>query len=88
MDVLVGVDEKFSSNLTIYPNPAKDEILIKSAEPIRKVSLFNGIGEMVISKAANDVSLSIMVSKFKQGVYYLKIDVEDELVIEKLIIQR
>ena len=88
VNVIVGINEKEILDLSVYPNPATDEIMIKSVVPILNISLFNAIGNKVYNKPANNISLKIPVSRLNQGIYYLKINIGNNIVIKKVIIQR
>ena len=88
VDVVVGIHNTESFNLTVYPNPAKDEIRINSGEPIQGVTFFNGIGDKVYSKETNTFSLKIPVSNLNQGIYIIKIQIGNDVVVKRVVIQR
>lgn len=56
----------------IYPNPAKDLLNIESEISIEKVSVYNILGQEVISKSPNAELVTLDVSSLQVGVYIVK----------------
>ncbi len=73
--VLATNEVKGSSNgITIYPNPAKNEIRIKSATPISGkllVTIYDASGKLVTKKKVENAE-AINVSALPNGVYIIK----------------
>ena len=88
VDVIVGVHETETFDISICPNPATDEVMINSAVPILDISLYNTVGDKVYYQPVNNRSIKIPVSKFNQGIYYLKINIGGNIAIKKVIIRR
>lgn len=59
-----------SNNLSVYPNPAENNLYITSKTDLRKVELYKVVGKQV--KEYGDVLQSINVSDLKSGVYMIK----------------
>lgn len=84
-DLTVGIgtskEERLSSLISIYPNPANDRINIKVPSNDFTVSITDNLGREVkfLSKR------SIDISDLEAGMYIISIDVEGVRVIEKLI---
>ncbi len=73
------VDNVKQSNFSIYPNPAKDFIEIKTNSKIETAQIFDNLGRLL--KTEN--SAKIDISNLEKGVYYLKINNGEK--IEKFI---
>lgn len=76
-----------TSNISVYPNPAIDEVFIKSdLHFIKKVSLYDLNGNQLLSKY-NAQKLNVL--GLKKGVYYLKVNFESGMkpVFKKLTVQ-
>ena len=71
--IRLGTDENSLEKVSVYPNPAKHEVNIKSAGKITKVTVFGIDGKRLLE----DSNSKINVSKLPAGVYLLKIDFED-----------
>ena len=69
-----GVDDKmFAKNLMVSPNPATDRLHI-SGEGMRRVEMFNSLGQLVLSTVVDDESYSeIMISDMPSGLYILRV---------------
>ena len=64
-----GLNEKPGSLLTVYPNPAREKVVIEGVEAA-EVQVYNGLGQMV--KTVRNTN-EIPVSDLPQGVYLLRI---------------
>jgi hypothetical protein len=69
----------------IFPNPANNTINLRFNTNINNLQteLINSSGQMVYKGFVN----SIDVRKFSTGVYFLKIDADDNHVVKKIMIQ-
>lgn len=84
------VEEDFieNKNVLIYPNPAIDQIHVKSEiEEILNLSIYNGFGQKPYSKAIGSKTATIDVSDFQKGLYILEFQMETNTEFHKLIIQ-
>ena len=77
-----------SNNISVYPNPAENLLLIESHDQcINSIQVFNLLGELVLSKeiiASN--FLTIDISNLTSSVYYIKINLTTHTQIKKIII--
>ncbi len=83
-----GVNSKtLIRNQLAYPNPASKSINIKSAQPIKNISIYNHLGQLVLKRPFEDSSSNeLNIQHLNSGVYMLKIeDVNGGAVWEKLI---
>ena len=79
-----GITENRSQqDISIYPNPTKDEIFIKSDLQIGKVEIFSLTG--IILMTENNFTGKISVSALPQGVYLLKVYTDKGLVVNKIL---
>lgn len=83
-NVTASVDKVFGSNFSVYPNPTKNTISIRSSVSIDKAEVFNVIGKKVISSTRFENN-SIDVSKLSKGVYFLKVTSGDAIATKKII---
>ena len=63
-----------------YPNPAKVQLVIESLSDginLQKLILFDSYGQEIISAAATSVSKSLDLSGILQGIYFLKVYLEN-----------
>ena len=71
------------SEVSIYPNPVKDILFIKSKEKIVKVEIFDSAGRILNSLSLNGDSIN--VSELSKGNYIIKLTTKDKSVIHKFI---
>ncbi|MEJ5304178.1 MAG: T9SS type A sorting domain-containing protein [Bacteroidales bacterium] len=64
----VGIDEGEKVAVLVYPNPAKDRIMISSNYPVKEVRITSMTGKVMYSGNLQ----SIDVSKFPTGVYFIQ----------------
>jgi len=60
------------SSIKLYPNPAINVLNIEAAMSIEKVSVYNLLGQEVISKSSNAELVTLDVSSLQVGVYIVK----------------
>jgi len=80
------------SSISIYPNPAKDNISIyfndfEGNNPV-DVSIFNINGKLIMHKVINDENhITIKINKFlTSGMYFIRVQSNIKTIIQKLII--
>lgn len=62
-----------SENLSIYPNPANNEITIESTEEIIEVKIYSADGRLVLWKEPNSNTIQIDLRSLNQGAYLIRI---------------
>ena len=88
MFVDIEENEAEESNLLLFPNPTSSILRLKSKEEINTVIIFNSLGQIVKSiSQKGEKELSINVSSFKSGVYFLKAETEKGFVSKKFLKQ-
>jgi len=61
-------------DITLYPNPAQDNILITSSVPIHDVVISNIVGQQVYTGSYNTTEAFINLSQLSSGVYIARIN--------------
>jgi subtilisin family serine protease len=74
--------------LSIYPNPNKGLFYIQSSKNIKFYSITDISGRQIIYKVTNNEDLSIDISKYPIGIYFLKVKIENGEIINKKILRR
>ena len=86
---LTSIIEK--DGLHIYPNPTQDFLYINienDRNEARQLKIFDVVGNELLSQPYNQNQSQIDVSHLPNGMYLLQIDFNNQLLNEKLIIQR
>lgn len=84
-DPLLSIDENALSQISIYPNPAKDFLSIDmpSNIEINKISLFDTLGRKALVTSDNNINLSDLA----RGIYILKIETTSGDLSKKIVIE-
>ena len=77
------IDEKNQLYVLIYPNPTSDKLFIKGLSSTSKVSIYNVLGEFVLS---SNISYEVDVKHLSKGVYTLKIIDKQKETTRKFIV--
>jgi uncharacterized repeat protein (TIGR02543 family) len=78
-----GIEEVQAAGISIFPNPAKDELFIKSELPIKRVEIYSLIGSLLLQE--NNFNEKISVSALPKGVLLMKVYTEKGTVINKIV---
>lgn len=84
VDVLypAGIEEVTTEN-SIYPNPATDQITINSTDNVQRVEIYNMQGQLV--KAETGAVNNISVKDLANGMYTLKLTTDNGTSIHKIV---
>jgi hypothetical protein len=88
-DIVNVINALNNGTVSIYPNPAKDNVVIKSDYAIRGVELLNLTGQTVFTLLdPNEKSITFSTSALEPGVYFARITSAKESTIKKISIVR
>ena len=77
--------ESKNENIAIYPNPTDGMINI-SAHNISEVRVYNMVGQEVETFVTDENQCIIDMSNYNDGVYFVRIKTEDEIITKKIIL--
>jgi hypothetical protein len=80
----VNLPDQQESGITLFPNPAKEEISITGAFKGAQIQLFTTDGRQVYQSAEVTKQASINVSRFENGLYFLKIKSQKGIITRKV----
>jgi uncharacterized protein YjdB len=78
-----GIAEVSAVQLSVYPNPVREELFIKSETPIKKVEIYTLSGVYLLSE--NNFNEKLSVSALPKGVYLLKVYTDKGVAIQKIV---
>ncbi|MCR4829665.1 MAG: leucine-rich repeat protein [Bacteroidales bacterium] len=82
-----GIDGTTRCEIIVYPNPATDRLTLQVSEGCRSVELVNALGKTVLSKEIATGNTDIDVSSLERGIYFLRLQTIDGMLIRKVILQ-
>ena len=77
-------------SVNIYPNPTNGKILIECTKEFNTISVCNTFGNTLYKlkdSEAYNKKIVVDLSPFSKGLYFLKIEANDQLIIQKIILQ-
>ena len=76
-----GIDELINIEVSIFPNPSKGVVQVKSDLAIQKINLYMVDGKLIFT--TTDTVLNIKT----QGIYFIKIITEQGISVKKIVIE-
>jgi hypothetical protein len=82
-----GIEESFYKEILVYPNPSTGSFYIKSGSIIKKIVIYNSLGETVFVKESLAAFEGYNLSIAKNGLYFISILNGDQIINRKILIQ-
>lgn len=82
---VLGVSTNVLSSVAMFPNPATNMVTIQNAENAN-VQVFDILGKVVVSQNNISATQEINISSLQTGTYFVKIEKNNEIAVEKLVI--
>ena len=79
------VDEN-NSQLSLFPNPATDAVTIR-CEGLQQITLYNSIGQMILTSEATGNQLQIDLSAYPAGYYIIQAQTAQSIITRKIVIE-
>jgi len=73
------------SNVKMYPNPVKNTLTIEANSEIQKVSVYNVLGQEVISRSPKSNSTTLQTNDLQKGVYMVTTDIDGNISSSKIV---
>lgn len=89
VDVVTGITETSGGLISVFPNPAHDNLNIRfNRSPVQaSFHLFDALGREVIEKTIADNNLTVGVDQLQPGIYQLQLTNDGHTYREKVIIR-
>lgn len=81
----LGVNDFEVSNIKMWPNPVTNLLNIDSVSTVDTISIYNLVGQEVMSKSINNKSVNLNVSNLEKGVYVVKMLSEGKVSVSRLM---
>lgn len=82
-----GLEEQTTSALSIYPNPAHDQVNIVSGVDIQEISIMNNIGQVVYHNKPLSSNVEISTSDLITGIYFVRVTTSEGIETRKLMVK-
>ena len=80
----VNVNELAAMKFDVYPNPAKEKVVIEAQSNIQQVTLMGVNGVMLEDKKANSNQVVLNLEGYSKGIYVVRIVTEDGVATQKI----
>ncbi|MFK7775234.1 MAG: reprolysin-like metallopeptidase [Saprospiraceae bacterium] len=93
-DVIISTEDVLDQNeISIFPNPANDLINIGFTKPVNEeiiVQIFSVQGKLLAEKSVKNSQdlIQIQTSRFANGIYFVQVRTEGQMMTERVTIQR
>jgi hypothetical protein len=67
-----SVSDLNETSLTVYPNPAQNELNVSGVSVGATINVYNNVGQVVLSTVATDNLMNLDVANFVSGIYTVK----------------
>lgn len=85
---IVVVQKSGNTLITVYPNPAANEILLSGLTNTSASKVVNSMVQIVLQQKTNASSFSIDVSKLPKGLYFVEVLSTDNSSIKQSFIKQ
>ena len=83
----VGIDEFENESISIYPNPARNSLYIKSDVNVEKIEIYDVTGALITSRLYNDQNIKLDIRNLNTGVYMINIYDAKGISSRKIIVE-
>ena len=80
-----GMGEQTKINITIFPNPAKDKLIIEVSAPINLIEIYNINGALMYRQKNCSEIMEINVENYAVGTYMIRLFTEDAVVVRRFV---
>lgn len=81
-----SIENSISNQLEVYPNPVSGTLHISTSdERINSLKLYNISGQVLVSESVNSTNTTLEMSNFSNGVYFVEIICNDEIIRQKVV---
>lgn len=87
----VGIPNQEISSVNVYPNPVVDNFVhlkLNQTDSNQKIEIFDAMGKLMYSKKAfNETEISIDVSRYRKGMYFIKVQKNGKVDSSRILIK-
>jgi len=83
----VGMDELIKNQISIYPNPTTDTLNLEASNEIKKIIIYNQLGQEIFQKKINKHKIVVDVSRLITGSYILKVQIRNNIKAYNLLVE-
>ena len=74
-----------ASGIKMYPNPVQNTLTIEANSEIQRVSVYNVLGQEVMSRSPKSNSTTLQTNDLQKGVYMVKTEIDGNVSMSKIV---
>ena len=82
----ISIDVNQFSGFKFYPNPAENFVTVEANQVIDQVTIYNLLGQKVLSKTINQAEKQLNITFLEKGSYIMQVSINGTTKALKLII--
>jgi hypothetical protein len=83
-----GLESMDNDAVLVYPNPAKDFVMLRTSEAMQGIRIFNSTGKVIFNKSIDAKETRITTSDFVSGLYMIQIDTKTAKFNRSILIEK
>ncbi|MBP6871326.1 MAG: carboxypeptidase regulatory-like domain-containing protein [Bacteroidales bacterium] len=84
----IGDNDGATASFSLYPNPASEYVTITTSGDLKRVTVYNALGQLVVDEIITGKQYELAVSSYTIGVYMVRVETEAGITTRTLTIQR
>ncbi|MCE3278420.1 MAG: hypothetical protein K0S44_611 [Bacteroidetes bacterium] len=85
VSVCTGIESVTENKISVYPNPTRNILIVKSSELITGINIYNILGEEILYTIVGRNNANIDMSSFAEGIYWIRIQTNKESLTKKIV---
>ena len=87
-DVIGSAEDMELTDVKLFPNPANNNVMIRSGDKMLEVRIFDVTGKKVYSELVNNTEFKVTLENLQSGIYFVSIYTQKATEVKKLQIIR
>ena len=83
---VVGVPEAALPDFDLYPNPARDRVMLRAPLPIQTVRVLDATGRMMLEERAGSELVDIGIEQVTPGAYLVEVHTAEGRAVKRLVV--
>jgi hypothetical protein len=83
----VATKSQLSSTVNMFPNPAKGSVHISCTDALEEISVFNSMGQLVLSAQPKTAAIQLDVEALPKGMYSVRMTAGGNTEVRKLMLE-
>jgi hypothetical protein len=83
---VVGVPEAVLPDFDLYPNPARDRVMLRAPLPIQTVRVLDATGRVMLEERAGSELVEIGIEQVTPGAYLVEVHTAEGRAVKRLVV--